>query len=76
MAIILTTVKVTTFKESGKYYDEFEITVSTEKDEWYYIIEAVRAFKTQGKPPQYQLNWLIGMENSREDMYPIIIKTI
>lgn len=73
--MILTRVNITSFRESGKFYDEFHITVSTEKDEWYYIIEAVRAFKTQGKPPQHDLDWLIGMDDSREDMYPIIIKT-
>lgn len=66
-------VKVTTFKESGKYYDEFEIKVMPEGGGWFYIIEAVREYK---KIAEFQsnLDWLIGMDNIIEGSYPIIIR--
>ena len=69
-------IKVTTFKESGKYYDEWTLEVRTNKDTWYDIIEAVRNHKksTAPGPAQSGMDWLIGMDNSRDDMYPIIIK--
>ncbi len=66
-------VKVTTFKPtSGKYYDEFIITVDTQNT-WYSIIEAVRTYKLTTKV-QSSMDWLIGMDDSRVDMYPIILK--
>jgi hypothetical protein len=66
-------VKVTTFKPaSGKYYDEFTITIESQES-WYFIIEAVRTYKLTAKV-QSDMDWLIGMDDSREDMYPIILK--
>lgn len=75
------TIKVFTFKESGKYYDEFEISVAPEQDSWYYVIEAVREYK---KTATYQkdMDWLIGLdqdvskisENVANTIYPIILK--
>ena len=75
------TIKVFTFKESGKYYDEFEISVAPEIDEWYYVIEAVRYYKKTA-PYQSSLDWLIGLDqetsklssNVANTIYPIILK--
>ena len=75
------TIKVFSFKESGKYYDEFEISVAPEQDSWYYAIEAVSEYK---KTATYQkdMDWLIGLnqdvskisENVANTIYPIILK--
>ena len=75
--LYINTIKVTTFKESGKYYDEWTLEVRTEQDTWYDIIKAVRSHKesTSPKPLQSDMDWLIGMDDSRDDMYPIILKT-
>ena len=74
--LYINTIKITTFKESGKYYDEWTLEVLTKQDTWYDIIEAVRKHKdsTSPGPAQSGMDWLIGMDNSRDDMYPIIIK--
>lgn len=66
-------VKVTTFKDSGKYYDEWVQELTVEKNEWYYIINAMKEYKPT-HPVQTSMDWLIGMDNSRNDMYPIILK--
>lgn len=70
------TIKVTTFKESGKYYDEWPLEVRTEQDTWYDIIETVRNHKKSKSPVPAQagMDWLIGMDNSRDDMYPTLIR--
>lgn len=70
------TIKINTFKESGKYYDEWTLEVNTDKNTWYDIIEAVRRHKqsTSPVPLQSDMDWLIGMDNSRDDMHPIILK--
>jgi len=68
------TVKITTFKESGKYYDEWTLTTTVEKDTWYEIIRAVKLSKNGHVAPQRQMDWLIGMDDSRDDMYPIMLK--
>lgn len=75
------TIKVFSFKESGKYYDEFEISIAPEQDSWYYVIEAVSEYK---KTATYQkdMDWLIGLdqdvskisENVANTIYPIILK--
>ncbi len=75
------TIKVFTFKESGKYYDEFEISVAPEIDEWYYVIEAVRYYKKTATK-QKDMDWLIGINQSinkvshrvYNSIYPIILK--
>lgn len=66
-------VKITTFKPSGKYYDSWNAVVSTTEDSWYEIIKAVRNLK-QEPGQQRDMDWLIGMDDSRDDMYPVIIK--
>jgi len=75
------TIKAFSFKESGKYYDEFEISIAPEEDNWYYAIKAVRQYK---KTATYQkdMDWLIGLdqdvskisENVANTIYPIILK--
>ena len=65
-------ITVTTFKESGKYYDEWVLTLNSE-DTWYEIIKAVRGAKIGHIAPQRQMDWLIGMDDSRDDMYPILL---
>lgn len=75
------TIKVYTFKESGKYYDEFEISVAPEEDNWYETIKAVREYKSTA-PHQSSLDWLIGLNqetsklssNIANTIYPIILK--
>lgn len=75
------TIKVFTFKESGKYYDEFEISIAPEQDSWYYAIEAVRQYKKTAKY-QKDMDWLIGLDqdeskiskNVANTIYPIILK--
>ena len=75
------TIKVFTFKESGKYYDEFEILVAPEEDNWYETIKAVREYKSTA-PHQSSLNWVIGLDqeiskvskNVYDTIYPIILK--
>lgn len=75
------TIKVFTFKESGKYYDEFEISVAPEEDNWYETIKAVREYK-KTEPYQSSLDWLIGLDqetsklssNVANTIYPIILK--
>ena len=75
------TIKVFTFKESGKYCDEFEILIEPEEDSWYYVIKAVREYKKTA-PVQSSLDFLIGLEqeeskishNVFNSLYPIIIK--
>lgn len=75
------TIKVFTFKESGKYYDEFEISIAPEEDSWYETIKAVREYKKTA-PFQSSLDWLIGLDqeesklshNVFNSLYPIIIK--
>jgi len=64
-------VNVTTFKTTGKFYDEIIIAVTADKDEWYHIIEGVRRLR---KNTGTSLEWLIGMDDSRDDMYPKILK--
>lgn len=59
-------IKVTTFKKSGKYYDEFEIEIES-KPEWYYVLEAIRKYKST-HPIQTDMDWLIGM--SEEGLHP------
>ena len=75
------TIKVFSFKESGKYYDEFEISVAPEEDSWNSVIEAVKEYrKTATK--QKDMDWLIGLdqdeskisENIANTIYPIILK--
>lgn len=70
------TIKITTFKESGKYYDKWTLEVHVEQDTWYDIIETVRHHKasTSPRPLQSDMDWLIGIDDSRDDMYPIILK--
>ena len=75
------TIKVFTFKESGKYYDEFEISIAPEEDSWYYVIKAVREYKKTA-PHQRDMDWLIGLDQSINQVshgvyntiYPIILK--
>lgn len=75
------TIKVFTFKESGKYYDEFEISIAPEQDSWHYVIEAVRQYKKTATK-QTDMYWLIGLdqdeskisENIANTIYPIILK--
>ena len=75
------TIKVFSFKESGKYYDEFEISIAPEEDNWYYAIEAVRQYKKTATK-QKDMDWLIGLdqdeskisENIANTIYPIILK--
>lgn len=68
-------VKVMTFKESGKYYDEWEIEVEIPKDTWYEIIKAVKEYKQSDEAIQKDMLWLIGVCNSdRDDSYPVLIK--
>ena len=75
------TIKVFSFKESGKYYDEFEISIAPEEDSWNSVIEAVKEYrKTATK--QKDMDWLIGLdqdeskisENIANTIYPIILK--
>lgn len=73
------TIKVMSFKQSGKYYDEFIVDVHAEPT-WYNVIKAVRARKEAGCVPQTGMDWLIG--HTEEDLlyqvaqgvYPIILK--
>lgn len=75
------TIKVFSFKESGKYYDEFEISVAPEEDSWYYVIKAAREYKKTA-PVQSSLDWLIGLEQDKSklshnvfnSLYTIILK--
>lgn len=71
-------VKVTTFKESGKYYDEFTIEVEA-PNKWFYVMEAVKAYKPNHQV-QTDMDWLIGMNEEgstpevANSIYPTIIK--
>ena len=75
------TIKVLSFKESGKYYDEFEISIAPEQESWYYAIKAVRQYKKTATK-QKDMDWLIGLEqdvskiseNVANTIYPIILK--
>jgi len=71
---ILITVSIMTFKNSGKYYDSWQTTVQVEKDEWYYIIKAIHLIKQGHTAPQRQFEWLIGIDDSRKDMYPVLLR--
>lgn len=76
------TIKVFSFKESGKYYDEFEISVAPERDSWNSVIEAVREYRKTAIDDIKPFDWLIGMEqdeskiseNIKNTIYPIILK--
>lgn len=66
-------VKVTRFKESGKFYDEFNIDV--ESKTWYDIVEEIRMYWNERQNVSgSEMIWLIGMDDSRDDMYPVLIK--
>ncbi len=75
------TIKVFSFKESGKYYDEFEISVAPEEDDWNYVVKAVREYK-KTETRQKDMDWLIGLEqdvskiseNVANTIYQIILK--
>ena len=66
-------IEITTFKESGKYYDSWIQELEVEKDEWYYIVEATRQYRPT-HPVQLSMDWVIGMDNSRNDMYPVMLR--
>ncbi len=68
-------VKVTTFKESGKYYDSFELKVlplDKHKDHWYRVLEEIKQFKYTAKV-QSELTWVIEC-STRNDSYPAMLK--
>ena len=68
-------VKVTTFKDSGKYYDSFILKVTVldkHNDQWYHVMEEVRKFKRTAKL-QSELTWVITCE-TRDDSFPVQIK--
>lgn len=75
------TIKVFAFKQSGKYYDEFEISITPEEDNWYSVINKARKYK-RNAPHQREMDWLIGLdqdesklsENIANSIYPIILK--
>lgn len=76
-----TIIKIMRFKESGKYYDEFDLPVSSldsEVDSWYYVVEEVRNFRL--KSDMSELEWLIGYSDEsvknykKNDIYPVILK--
>jgi hypothetical protein len=68
-------VKVTTFKDSGKYYHSFVLKVTLldkHNDQWYNVVEEVRRFKRTAKL-QSELTWVLTCE-TRDDWYPVQIK--
>lgn len=76
------TIKVFSFKESGNYYDEFEISVAPEEDNWNYVVKAVREYRKKAINDPKHYDWLIGLEqdvskiseNVANTIYPIILK--
>lgn len=76
------TIKVFSFKESGRYYDEFEISVAPEEDSWNSVIKAVKEYRKTAIDDIKPFDWLIGMEQDKtkvsknvyETIYPIILK--
>ena len=76
------TIKVFSFKESGNYYDEFEISVAPEEDSWNYVVKAVREYRKKAINDPKPYDWLIGLEqdvskiseNVANTIYPIILK--
>lgn len=72
-------VKVTTFRDSGKYYDEFYVEVEA-YNAWNAVSEAVRKLKPTYKV-QSDLDWLIGMtedglhKDVANGVYPMILKS-
>lgn len=63
--MLTTSIQVTKFKPSGKYSYTFSLSVTIAS--WYDITEEVRKHKDD------EGSWLIGMDNSRDDMYPVLI---
>lgn len=77
-------ITVMVFKQSGKYYDTFQIKLSNIMNKveeyeicWYLIVEQIRKFR---KRCGSDLEYLIGYSDdsvknySKNDIYPIIIK--
>ena len=65
-------IEVMTFKQSGKWYETFELEV--ERSENYYeMIEQVRNIKNNHR--QSEMHWLIGHKDIMDYSHPIILKT-
>lgn len=67
-------IKVTSFKDSGKYYDTFYLSAENlgSADHWFQIINAVKEFKATAAL-QSNLTWVIECP-TRNDSYPAMLK--
>jgi hypothetical protein len=67
-------IKVTTFKESGKHYDSFELKVTSldkHNNHWYRVLEEVKQFRYGHL--QNEFTWVIECV-TRNDSYPAMLK--
>jgi len=68
-------VKVQTFKDSGKFYDEWEHEVITDNPiAWYEVIEDIRELKEKGKLPQSNMTYVVSESLCGNYGFPQMIK--
>lgn len=60
-------VKIMTFKDSGKWYDTFEVEYENNPKNWYDVIDEITHKKKQGLLPQSSFKYVLLV--SDEDKY-------
>ena len=68
-------VKIQTFKESGKYYDEWEHKVEDDNPiAWYKVIDRINVAKSLNKLPQSGMTYVVSESLCGKYGFPHIIR--